>query len=186
MTHPYAPGQFPRVRMRRMRRDDFSRRMMRETTLTPSDFIYPMFVMEGTKQRVAIPSMPGIERVSIDELVREAEAVARLGIPALALFPGDPARGQEPGRTRGMEPAGTGAACRARDQAGGAGTRCHHRRRPRPVHHAWPGRHHRRDRLRHERRDRRRAGAAGRVARGGRRRRGRTLGHDGWPHRRSA
>jgi porphobilinogen synthase len=90
MTHPLAPGQFPRVRMRRMRRDDFSRRMMRETTLTPADFIYPMFVMEGTKQRVAIPSMPGIERVSIDELVREAEAIARLGIPALALFPVTP------------------------------------------------------------------------------------------------
>jgi porphobilinogen synthase len=76
--------------MRRMRRDAFSRRMMRETTLTPDDFIYPMFVMEGTKQRVAIPSMPGIERVSIDELVREAEEVARLGIPALALFPVTP------------------------------------------------------------------------------------------------
>jgi porphobilinogen synthase len=90
MTHPLAPGQFPRVRMRRMRRDDFSRRMMRGTTLTPADFIYPMFVMEGTKQRVAIPSMPGIERVSIDELVREAEAIARLGIPALALFPVTP------------------------------------------------------------------------------------------------
>jgi porphobilinogen synthase len=90
MTHPDAPGQFPRVRMRRMRRDAFSRRMMRETTLTPDDFIYPMFVMEGTKQRVAIPSMPGIERVSVDELVREAEAVARLGIPALALFPVTP------------------------------------------------------------------------------------------------
>jgi porphobilinogen synthase len=73
-----------------MRRDAFSRRMMRETVLTPDDFIYPMFVMEGSKQRVAIPSMPGIERVSVDELVREAEAVARLGIPALALFPVTP------------------------------------------------------------------------------------------------
>lgn len=90
MTHPDSPGQFPRVRMRRMRRDAFSRRMMRETVLTADDLIYPMFVMEGTKQRVAIPSMPGIERVSVDELVREAEAVARLGIPALALFPVTP------------------------------------------------------------------------------------------------
>ena len=90
MSHTDAPGQFPRVRMRRMRRDAFSRRMMRETTLTADDFIYPMFVMEGTKQRVAIPSMPGIERVSVDELVREAEEVARLGIPALALFPVTP------------------------------------------------------------------------------------------------
>jgi len=73
--------------MRRMRRDDFSRRLMRETTLTPADFIYPVFVMEGSKQRVAVPSMPGVERMTIDELVREAEAVAKLGVPAMALFP---------------------------------------------------------------------------------------------------
>ncbi|MGI9245342.1 MAG: porphobilinogen synthase [Steroidobacteraceae bacterium] len=90
MSQSNAPGQYPRVRMRRMRRDDFSRRMMRETALTPSDFIYPVFVMEGTKQRVAIPSMPGIDRVTIDELVREAEECARLGVPAIALFPVTP------------------------------------------------------------------------------------------------
>ncbi|HET7201870.1 MAG TPA: porphobilinogen synthase [Steroidobacteraceae bacterium] len=90
MSHSPTPGQFPRVRMRRMRRDDFSRRMMRETTLTPSDFIYPVFVMEGTKRRVAVPSMPGIERVTIDELVREAEDCATLGVPAMALFPVTP------------------------------------------------------------------------------------------------
>lgn len=90
MSHPSSPGQFPRVRMRRMRRDDFSRRMMRETTLTPSDFIYPVFVMEGKGQRVAVPSMPGIERMTIDELVREAEECARLGVPAMALFPVTP------------------------------------------------------------------------------------------------
>jgi porphobilinogen synthase len=75
------------VRMRRMRRDDFSRRMMRETTLTPGDFIYPVFVMEGSKQRVAVPSMPGVDRVTIDELLRDAEAIAKLGVPAIALFP---------------------------------------------------------------------------------------------------
>ncbi len=90
MSHAQSPGQFPRVRMRRMRRDDFSRRMMRETTLTPSDFIYPVFVMEGSKQRVAVPSMPGVERVTIDELVREAEECAKLGVPAMALFPVTP------------------------------------------------------------------------------------------------
>jgi porphobilinogen synthase len=73
--------------MRRMRRDDFSRRLMRETTLTAADFIYPVFVMEGSKQRVAVPSMPGVERMTVDELVREAEAVAKLGVPAMALFP---------------------------------------------------------------------------------------------------
>jgi len=76
--------------MRRMRRDDFSRRLMRETVLTPADFIYPVFVMEGTRQRVPVPSMPGVERMSVDELVREAEQVARLGVPAMALFPVTP------------------------------------------------------------------------------------------------
>ena len=87
MSHHQPPSQFPRVRMRRMRRDEFSRRLMRETTLTPADFIYPVFVMEGAKQRVAVPSMPGVERMTVDELVREAEAVAKLGVPAMALFP---------------------------------------------------------------------------------------------------
>ena len=87
MSHHQPPSQFPRVRMRRMRRDDFSRRLMRETTLTPADFIYPVFVMEGAKQRVAVPSMPGVERMTVDELVREAETVAKLGVPAMALFP---------------------------------------------------------------------------------------------------
>jgi porphobilinogen synthase len=87
MTHHHTPGQYPRVRMRRMRRDDFSRRMMRETTLTANDFIYPVFVMEGTRQRVPVPSMPGVVRLTVDELVREATEIARLGVPAMALFP---------------------------------------------------------------------------------------------------
>jgi porphobilinogen synthase len=70
-----------------MRRDEFSRRLMRETTLTAADFIYPVFVMEGSKQRVAVPSMPGVDRVTVDELLRDADAIARLGVPAIALFP---------------------------------------------------------------------------------------------------
>ncbi len=74
-----------------MRRDDFSRRLMRETVVTPADFIYPVFVMEGSRQRVAVPSMPGVERLTIDQLVAEAESVAKLGIPAMALFPVTPA-----------------------------------------------------------------------------------------------
>jgi porphobilinogen synthase len=90
MSREKTPGQFPKVRMRRMRRDDFSRRLMRETTLTPDDFIYPVFVMEGQRERVAVPSMPGVERVSVDELVRDAEEIAGLGIPAMALFPVTP------------------------------------------------------------------------------------------------
>ena len=81
------PGSFPRVRMRRMRKDGFSRRLMRETTLTTDDLIYPMFVIEGTGERIMVPSMPGIERLSIDELIREAREIHELGIPAVALFP---------------------------------------------------------------------------------------------------
>jgi porphobilinogen synthase len=76
--------------MRRMRRDDFSRRMMRETLLTPDDLIYPVFVLEGKGQREAVASMPGIERLSIDLLVEEARAIRDLGIPAMAIFPVTP------------------------------------------------------------------------------------------------
>ncbi|SFM46047.1 porphobilinogen synthase [Ectothiorhodospira mobilis] len=84
-------GYFPMVRPRRMRRDEFSRRLMRENLLTPDDFIYPVFVLEGQGQREPVPSMPGVERLSIDLLVEEARAAARLGIPAMALFPVTPA-----------------------------------------------------------------------------------------------
>ena len=77
---------FPRSRPRRLRRDDFSRRLVRETTLSADDFIYPVFVHE-LDGREAVPSMPGVERVSIDELLRVAEQAAELRIPALALFP---------------------------------------------------------------------------------------------------
>ena len=73
--------------MRRMRRDDFSRRMMREHRLSSDDFIYPMFIVEGDNQREAVPSMPGVERVSIDLLLSEAAECIELGIPAIALFP---------------------------------------------------------------------------------------------------
>ncbi len=81
---------FPVTRLRRMRRDDFSRRMMRENTLTPDDLIYPVFVLEGSGQREAVASMPGVERLSIDLLVEDAREAHRLGIPAMALFPVTP------------------------------------------------------------------------------------------------
>ncbi|HVC28517.1 MAG TPA: porphobilinogen synthase [Gammaproteobacteria bacterium] len=84
---PHFPGCFPATRMRRMRRDEFSRRLMRETQLSTDDFIYPLFVREGNHQREPVASMPGIERVSIDELLKEAAELVQLGIPALALFP---------------------------------------------------------------------------------------------------
>jgi porphobilinogen synthase len=81
---------FPATRMRRMRRDDFSRRLMREHGVTPDDFIYPVFVLEGQGQREPVASMPGVERISIDLLVDEARHVSALGVPAVALFPVTP------------------------------------------------------------------------------------------------
>lgn len=78
---------FPLARPRRMRSDDFSRRMMRETRLSVDNLIYPVFVMDGTNKREAIISMPGIDRLSIDLLIEEASELVRLGIPAVALFP---------------------------------------------------------------------------------------------------
>jgi porphobilinogen synthase len=85
--------------MRRMRRDPFSRRLARETTLTADDLIQPLFVIEGSTRREAVASMPGIERVSIDLLVAEARRLEGLGIPAIALFPvPDPKSKSEDGR----------------------------------------------------------------------------------------
>lgn len=80
-------GNFSATRMRRMRRSDFSRRLMRENTLSVDDLIYPMFVIEGHDKREAVTSMPGVERVSIDQLLLEAKQCFELGIPAIALFP---------------------------------------------------------------------------------------------------
>ena len=78
---------FPYTRMRRMRADDFSRRLMRETVLTPDDFIWPVFVIEGEDCTEKVASMPGVERMSIDRLLLKAEECVRLGVPAIALFP---------------------------------------------------------------------------------------------------
>lgn len=86
-----ARGGFGRTRMRRMRRDDFSRRLMREHRLGVDDLIWPVFVIEGENRREAVPSMPGVERLSLDQLLAEAETAHRLGIPAIALFPVTPA-----------------------------------------------------------------------------------------------
>ena len=80
-------GNFPTVRMRRMRRDDFSRRMMRENVLTTNDLIYPVFVMDGAKKTQPVPSMPGVERMTLDKLLPVAERCMTLKVPALALFP---------------------------------------------------------------------------------------------------
>jgi porphobilinogen synthase len=82
-----TPAQYPAARMRRMRRDPFSRALMRENTVTASDLIYPVFILDGVNQRQQVASMPGVERVSVDLLMKVAEECVALGIPVLALFP---------------------------------------------------------------------------------------------------
>ncbi|MDQ7968577.1 MAG: porphobilinogen synthase [Oxalicibacterium faecigallinarum] len=86
MTKPTPPA-FPAIRMRRMRKDAFSRAMMREHTLSPADLIYPVFITEGENHREKISSMPGVERLSVDQLLSVAEECVALNIPVLALFP---------------------------------------------------------------------------------------------------
>ncbi|MGE5087967.1 MAG: porphobilinogen synthase [Candidatus Levyibacteriota bacterium] len=83
----HLTGRFPGRRMRRMRRDDFSRRMMRETRLSADDFIYPVFVCEGTRRSEPVASLPGVSRKSIDLLLEDAARCVELGVPAMALFP---------------------------------------------------------------------------------------------------
>jgi porphobilinogen synthase len=80
-------GSFPSVRMRRMRRDGFSRRLMRESVLTPDDLIYPVFVLDGKARTEKVASMPGVERVTLDRLLPVAEQCLKLRIPVMALFP---------------------------------------------------------------------------------------------------
>ena len=80
-------GSFPAVRMRRMRRDDFSRRLMRENVLTTNDLIYPVFVLEGKGRTEKVDSMPGVERMTLDRLMPVAEECVALGVPVMALFP---------------------------------------------------------------------------------------------------
>src|SRR5437868_3302940 len=84
-------GRFPTSRPRRMRHDDFSRRLMREVRLTPDDFIYPVFVLEGERKVEPVASLPGVARRSIDGLLAEAEQCMALRVPAMALFPVVPA-----------------------------------------------------------------------------------------------
>ena len=102
-------GQFPTVRMRRMRRDDFSRRLMREHVLTTNDLIYPVFVVEGRGRTQPVPSMPGVSRYSLDTLLPIAERCVKAGIPVMALFPAiDPklktADGKEAANPKGLIP----------------------------------------------------------------------------------
>ncbi len=87
MSAPHAVGAFPRTRLRRLRRDAWSRRMVAENALTADDFIWPVFVVEGSRQRVPIASMPGVFRHSLDTLIEAVGEARDLGIPAVALFP---------------------------------------------------------------------------------------------------
>ena len=99
-------SSYPHTRPRRMRRDDFSRRLMREHRLGADDLIYPLFVMEGTDQSQAVPSMPGVRRLSVDLVVKEAEAAAADGIPAIALFPVTPPQAKSTDATEAYNPDG--------------------------------------------------------------------------------
>jgi len=87
MSFIKSRGVFPNTRMRRNRYDDFSRRLIKESVITPSDLIYPIFLIEGTNSRESIASMPGVERLSVDLAIKEARQLVSLGIPAIALFP---------------------------------------------------------------------------------------------------
>jgi porphobilinogen synthase len=102
-------GSFPAVRMRRMRRDDFSRRLMREHVLTTNDLIYPVFVIEGQRRTEAVVSMPGVLRYTLDQLLPVAERCLTLGVPVMALFPAiDPSLktpdGREATNPKGLVP----------------------------------------------------------------------------------
>lgn len=99
-------ANFPGTRMRRMRRDDFSRRLMRESVLTADDLIYPVFVLDGTNRVEAVASMPGVERQTLDRLLLTAERALSLGVPALALFPVIDAGKKSPGAEEAWNPDG--------------------------------------------------------------------------------
>ena len=99
-------GAFPAVRMRRMRRDEFSRRLMRETILTAGDLIYPVFVIDGKARTEKVASMPGVERMTVDRLLRLAEQCVKSGIPVLALFPAIEAKLKTPDGREAFNPRG--------------------------------------------------------------------------------
>ena len=99
-------GSFPGVRMRRMRRAEFARRLMRESVLTAGDLIYPVFIIDGKGRAQKVDSMPGIERLTLDRLLPLAEQCLKLEIPALALFPAIDARLKTPDGREAYNPKG--------------------------------------------------------------------------------
>ncbi len=130
---------FPEIRMRRMRRDAFSRALMRETVLTSADLILPAFVLEGRGAHEPVRSMPGVERVAIDQLLVLAEQAQALDIPAIALFPVTPASAKSPDASEAWNPDGlVQRAVRALKKSLPESGR-DHRCGARPVHHARSG-----------------------------------------------
>lgn len=109
MTIPY--GRYPQRRLRRMRRDDFSRRLARESRLTADDLILPVFVLDGTRAVQPVPSMPGVSRRSVDELLPVIEQALTLGIPAVTLFPVIEAPLKTPGAEEAFNPDGLVPRC---------------------------------------------------------------------------
>ena len=128
-----------------MRRDEFSRRLMRESTLSADNLIYPLFVIEGKGRREPIQSMPGHRaRHASTSWCARRESLAELGIPALALFPVPPTAAKSEDGSEAWNPEGLAQRAVRAVKQGGAAARRDHRRRARSVHDARPGRHHRR------------------------------------------
>ena len=126
------------TRMRRNRRAEWARRLVRENVLTTDDLIWPLFVMDGDNARAPVPSMPGVERLSVDQAVREAERAAKLDHPlhrAVSLHRSEPARRR---RQRGAQSGQSGLPRHPRHQEGGAGDRHPVRRRARSLHQPRP------------------------------------------------
>ncbi|MCF8471072.1 MAG: porphobilinogen synthase [Parvibaculum sp.] len=105
MTEKRQPAPaFPAIRMRRNRKSDWSRRLVSENALTVNDLLWPIFITEGTGVREPVPTMPGVDRLSVDEAVRSAEETATLGIPVIALFPYTPASSRDPAGSLATDP----------------------------------------------------------------------------------
>ena len=125
-------------RPRRNRRAEWARRLVRENVLTADDLIWPLFLIDGERTRAPVASMPGIERLSIDEAVRAAHRAAALRIPCLALFPYTDLAKRDAEGTEALNPENSGLPDRPRHQTGGSRTRHYVRRRARPLHQPRP------------------------------------------------
>ena len=143
MSFSSQRGSYPYTRMRRARATNFARRLVRESALSANDLILPLFVVEGSQQRQAVASMPGVERLSIDLLVEEALEVTALGIPAVALFPVTPARQKVTARRGSFQSRRAGSTGGQSDQTSRTRTGCDHGCCTGSIYHPWSGRHYR-------------------------------------------